>query len=186
MQKAARRGYTFPINSLEGAVQEVARVELQARLRREHLHHAARRRLGYLGRQLQRRPRAAKDEVVVVARSEGNLRILRIETIADGCRLPEVERRTVHFLQLAGWDESLANRSELVCVNHHHVPEDIAAETLRAVQAAIDGVNHHHVPEDIAAASQNIWKCGGGTTGVPSWVGLYHDYTQTAGHHVSL
>src|SRR5262249_57611619 len=80
----------------DGAVEEVAGVELYARLGREDLHDPARRRLGDEGGPLEAGPLPHEDEVVVVPPPADELLVLLPDPGPDGERLPELERGAAH------------------------------------------------------------------------------------------
>ena len=85
----------------EFPVEKVAAIELQAWLRREHLHRAARRRLMHGGGESEAASLVVQHPVVVVTAAELHLFVCRVHAFADGVRGGEVERRSLHRPQLA-------------------------------------------------------------------------------------
>src|SRR5437667_1943495 len=71
------------------AVEEVARIELQARLRREHFQHAARRWFFHPREQAERAARFVEHPIMIVALAELKLLIRLIDPRSDGRRRSE-------------------------------------------------------------------------------------------------
>src|ERR1019366_789156 len=96
----------------EGAVEEIAGVELNARLGGEHFHHAAGGGPFDARRESEARAFAIDHPIVVVAMAELELFVVLVGARADGGGLGEIEGRAGDGLELAGGDQAGIDRSE--------------------------------------------------------------------------
>ncbi len=120
----------------ERAVEEVARVELGARLGRPGLQHAAGGRIGDRRDQLQRgvTRRAIEHEVVVVALPDHDLLVGVADPRADRRRRREVERRPRDRSDHAGRDQRGVDRRVVVGLE----PEDVILDRAGALTAEVE------------------------------------------------
>jgi hypothetical protein len=79
---------------------------------------------------------------VVVARAELDLLVLGLDPRADRGGRPEVERRCLDALELAGRDERLVDRSEATRLHHQLLCEDVAGAVARQVEVRVLGQVH--------------------------------------------
>jgi hypothetical protein len=110
----------------ERAIQLVARIELDARLRRGDLQSPARPGLDNARRRRQALPASSKNEVVVVSHAEAHLLVIRVDARANRRLLPEVEGRSVDGRQLAGRNLSRVNWRVAVSVKRQSMIQHIA------------------------------------------------------------
>src|SRR5437660_3062670 len=117
-----------------GAVEEIARIELNPRVIAEQLQYPTRGRvLGARDQARLRRRLLADHPVVVEASAEDDLFIARITDIApDRLCNPKVEHRALNGAQLSGGNESPVDRCVALCRNHealrHHVSRSLARQ----------------------------------------------------------
>src|SRR4051812_38053288 len=128
-------------NAEEGAVEEVAAVELGAGLVGVHLDRAAVLGLPEAGGEPETvvvRP-AAEHEVVVVAAADDQLRVIVPEPGADRGRFGEVERRTGDRSDLPGRDQAGVDRGVLGGIQLQHVAVDVAVALTEQVEVHVVG-----------------------------------------------
>ena len=105
-------------------LQMIRRIELHPRFGGPHLEQAARARLVRARREAQLAGRLpVQCVVVVVAVAEPELVVGDVDVAAKGLRLAEVERSAFHRAQLAGRDQRVVHRQEMVGVHRDHVAE---------------------------------------------------------------
>ena len=110
--------------AVNGPVQKVAGVKLQARLGGEHFHNAARLRISGLGCNC-REPRMIQYKVLVIALGEDKLLVVGIDSLADHVRLREVERRSFNTAEFAGGNQTFVNRSIPVGVDRKFISQNV-------------------------------------------------------------
>src|SRR6185437_7742467 len=103
--------------ALERAVEEVARVELHARLRRFDAQHAAASRVIYLCRGVKYTHLSAQNPVMVVTTPELQLLVVRIDALANYVRAREVERRSRDRGKLPRRNQRRVHRRELIGID---------------------------------------------------------------------
>src|SRR6266508_358617 len=123
----------------DGAVEKVARVELDARLGRGHIERAPRRRI-LDARGVTERPRRSVDHpVVIVAGAVAELRMVRVDAGANRDRLAEVEWRAINRRELARGNERGIEGREAVRIERELVTEDVAAAVAGEVEETVLG-----------------------------------------------
>src|SRR6266545_1378203 len=120
-------------------VQEVARVELQARLVGDDLEDAAAARLDHPRGQLQAAAVAVEHPVVVVAAADHELRVAVADARADGGRVPEVEGGAPEVGDLAGRDQRRVDRGVVAGVDPQLVAVDVAGALAGQVPVVVVG-----------------------------------------------
>jgi hypothetical protein len=123
----------------ESAVEEIAGVELNARFGRRYLHHAPGGRLRNPGREIQPTDRLVQNEVVVIAVAEQELLVLFTDPRSDGAWLTEIHRQAFDGTNLAGRDEALVDRCEMVGIDLYLVAKDVAAACPSQVEVGVVG-----------------------------------------------
>ena len=111
---------------LDGAVEEVAGVELQAGGVGEDLEGAAAFRVGHAGGEAQRTAEPKVVGVVVAARAD-ELGVVRANALADGVGASEVKGRAFDGCAFAGGDEAFGDGNEAVREELEAVVQDLAA-----------------------------------------------------------
>src|SRR3982751_1303543 len=126
-----------PTLSVDRPVEEVARVELHARLIGGDLEGAAARRLDDARGARLARSRSIENEVVIV--STGNLQLLvRLgDPRTDGCRRAEIERRAGDRRQLTGRNQRRVDGRVTARVELQQVTEDVAPRTPREIEVTV-------------------------------------------------
>src|SRR4051794_35198513 len=90
--------------SFYAAVEEVSGVELNARLRGGYIECSTGRRIDHVNHRPETPHLSVQYEIVIVALAALKLFVVRVNTFAYIVGLAEVERRSLHRLELAGWD----------------------------------------------------------------------------------
>lgn len=124
----------------EGAVEEIAAVELQAGFGREHLEHAAG--VRFVQARGQHRLGAAagrQREVVVVAEAELQLRVVGRDALADRMRRGEVKGRAAHGGDFAGRDQAAIHRGVGVGIDLEFMAEDGPTTLAAEIEVAVVG-----------------------------------------------
>src|SRR5450432_1186847 len=108
------------------AVHEIARIELQAWLRRADFQNAAAAGIGEHGGQTQRGAgaRRLEDPIVIVAASELQLFVDALDAGTDGGRAPEIERRSRHGAFFPGRYQIRIHRRKGIRVDLQRVAEN--------------------------------------------------------------
>ena len=133
---------TLPVDC---AIEEVPGVELHPGLRGQDLHHAAGFRLRDARRKRQAVSGAVDYKVVIVALSEFQLLVVRIDARTDRCRLAKVERGALDLPEFAGGNQCGVNRSKPVGVDHNLVLENIPVPLTRQVEVRMVREIEHRV-----------------------------------------
>src|SRR6266508_2533857 len=123
----------------QGAVQEVARVELDARLVGEDLQDPAASRVGQPRRQLQPGAAPVQHPVVVVAAADDELRVAVADARTDRGRPGEVQRRAGHRGDLAGGDQGRVDRGVVAGPQQQLVVVDVAGALTGEVPVGVVG-----------------------------------------------
>src|ERR1700753_380082 len=106
----------FATEAFHRSVQEIARVELDARLRGQHGQRSSALRVGREGCFVQWSLTMLQDEVMVVASGQFELRVVLADPLDNGRKLAQVEWRTVHRLKLSGRNQGAVHGCEAICV----------------------------------------------------------------------
>src|SRR5690348_16864631 len=115
-----------PAFSLDGAVQEIPRVELQTRLIGKDVQRAATGGIDYPRRVMRLGPRATiEHEVVVVAAGDLELSVGGVDPRADGGRSPEIEGRSRHRREDTGGNQGGVDRSVAGRIDGEHVSQNV-------------------------------------------------------------
>src|SRR5262249_17520722 len=108
------------------AIQEVARVKLQSRLRGKDFQHASRAWLCYAGHQSELAYGLIEYPVVIVSFAKFELLIILIDArpYSGGCA--EIKRCAIHRAQFACRDQRAVHRRKLICRHHDHMFENVS------------------------------------------------------------
>src|SRR5207248_8003679 len=98
------------ILALDGAVEKISRIKLDAGLGREHFHYTAGSRLVYRGGEGQSFSGLVQYKVMVISASEFELFVGAVDTCADRCRLCKIKRGSFNIAQFAGRDRAAVSR----------------------------------------------------------------------------
>ena len=123
--------------ALDRSIQEVAGVELHARLGGGDLHDPAADRIGDARAHRMVPGGCAEHEVVVVAPAKPDLLVVGVDELADPPRLGEVKRRARHRAQFAGGDQPLVDRRVLVGEHLQRVVQDRRRGAGRQVEVRV-------------------------------------------------
>lgn len=133
--------------ALDGAVEEVAGIELHTRLRGEQLQDATGLRVTHLSRNFAditlgiQRPVEIKPTLFRL--SEFQLRMIRLDVRADRGWFAEVHRRAGHGCQFAGRDQFGGDRGVIAGVQGGDLFEDVAIAGAGEVEVAVVGQVEH-------------------------------------------
>ena len=128
----------------EGAVQEVAGIELDARRGDADFHHPARHGIFHDRGGAQRARLAVDDEIVVIAAAIADLLVAAIaDAVAHPVRGAEIERGARHRSPLAGGNQGGTDRGEAGGVQRDHIAHHVARVIARQVEIAVVGQVQH-------------------------------------------
>jgi hypothetical protein len=124
--KAVAEIVLFASLAPNGAVEEIAGIELQARFGGEHLQDTAAGGLSHAGQDGEVSDPLVKDPVVIVALSEAELFVVLLNARTNGSGLTEVKGRILDGRQLTRGDESAVDGSIALGRHHDDVIENVA------------------------------------------------------------
>ena len=137
--EGAAKVVRFAAFPLDRAVEEVAGIELNARLGCRDVERTSGRWVYNVYHLAQGSHFSVQDEVVVVTIASLDLLIIRTDALTDSMWLPEIERRTLHRPDLTSRDQRCVNRRKAIGIDLNTMLQNVPAAFPGQVEVVVIG-----------------------------------------------